>query len=145
MNTRQLEEYMMKDPYILNMYGGVVAIDQIPHQIVKPSLFIVNSDPIAFKGEHWEVLYFDKINEHFDSVGLEPHPVLETHLITNGPKYRFNSKRVQNYHTNSCGLFCLFFCYFRARAYSFIDIMDMLGNNLELNEDVVNYFYGLTM
>ena len=85
----------------------------------------MNTDPIALQGEHWVALYLDEFNEHFDSAGFYPHPYFETYLIAKGPKYMYNDKRVQNYDTNSCGDFCLMYCYFRARNYPFTDIMSM--------------------
>lgn len=144
MNTDELETYMLNDPYISQMYGGVVALNEVPNVIKKPSVFIVNSDPNYLPGTHWYALYFDRISEHFDSAGFEPNPVLENHLIVHGPQYKYNSTRVQNFNTDTCGLFCLFFVYFRCRGYTFNKIMNMFSNNLELNEHIVKYFYEIT-
>ena len=72
MNTSQLERYMLNDPYIQEYYGGVVAVDQLPMRVNKPTIFIVNCDPIALPGSHWVVVYVDTICEHFDSAGFKP-------------------------------------------------------------------------
>ena len=145
MRTEDLEEYMLSDPFIRQYYGGVVALDQLPILFSKPRIYIVNSDPASEAGTHWYALYFDKISEHFDSSGFKPISVLENHLVLHGPKYMYNNVRVQNFDTNSCGLFCLFYSYFRCRNYSFKDIMNMFSDNLQLNENLVNYFYKLTV
>ena len=144
MRTEELESYMMRDPYIQKYYGGVVALNQLPLFIVKPTIFIVNSDPASLPGRHWFAVFFTTINEHFDSAGFYPNAVLEAQLIAHGPKFRYSDRRVQDFNTESCGQFCLFYCYFRCRGYSFRAIMDMFSPNLALNEHIVQYFYDLT-
>ena len=144
MNTQELQQYMLRDEYIRQFYGGVIAIDQLPLFVCKPKVFIVNSDPISLPGTHWYAIYMDKINEHFDSAGFKPSETMEVYLIAKGPKYRYNSKRVQAFYSKSCGLFCLFYCYFRCRGFTFSQIMNMFSDNLKLNEILVQHFYELT-
>lgn len=145
MNTLQLQRYMINDPFIRERFGGVVAIDQLPLYVEKPSVFIVNTDPISLPGKHWVVLYIDRVSEHFDSSGLQPRPRFKNYLITTSDSYLFNSMRVQNVASKSCGLFCLFYCYFRCRDYTFKQIMEMFSENLALNEMTVHLFYRLTV
>ena len=144
MKTEELEAYMLRDPYIRHYYGGVVALDQLPIVIKKPTIFIVNSDPSGLPGKHWFAVFFTTINEHFDSAGFYPNKVLEAELIAHGPRFQYNDNRVQTFYSDTCGLFCLFYCYFRCRGYSFREIMDMFSDNLQVNEHVVKYFYELT-
>lgn len=144
MKTEELEQYMLNDPFIRKYYGGVVALDQLPQKISKPKIFIVNSDPAALPGQHWYAVYFTTINEHFDSAGFYPNAKLESELIVHGPRFMYNDRRVQAFRSESCGLFCLFYCYFRCRNVSFRKIMNMFSNNLQLNEHVVKYFYAIT-
>ena len=144
MRTEQLQAYMLRDPYIRRYYGGVVALDQLPLIITKPSIYIVNSDPANKPGRHWFALFFTTVNEHFDSAGFYPNPTLEAKLIAHGPKFQYNDRRVQAFHSETCGLFCLFYCYFRCRGYSFRKIMKMFSDNLQLNEHIVEYFYRMT-
>ena len=144
MNTSQLERYMLNDPYIQEYYGGVVAVDQLPMRVNKPTIFIVNCDPIALPGSHWVVVYVDTICEHFDSAGFKPRADFETYLIAHGPRYMYNDQRVQGYNSNTCGLFCLYYCYFRCRGHSFSDIMNMFSTNLYINEALVKTFFVAT-
>ena len=141
MRTEELEEYMLRDPFIRQFYGGVVALDQLPKVIEKPTIYVVNSDPAHLPGRHWLAIFFDRVNEHFDSAGLYPSKSLEVELIAHGPRFRYNDQRVQAFRSDSCGLFCLFYCYFRCRSFSFKEIMSMFSNNLKLNEAIVIYFY----
>ena len=144
MRTEELEEYMLRDPYIRQYFGGVVALDQLPKVIKKPSMFIVNTDPSSLPGRHWLVVFFTRINEHFDSAGFYPIKPIEAELIAHGPRFQYNNTRVQAFHSETCGLFCLFYCYFRSRGYSFSQIMNMFSNNLIVNEHLVKYFYKIT-
>lgn len=141
LNTQQLAMYMLKDPYIREQFGGVLALDQLQFTTFKPKIYIVNTDPHNEPGQHWFCLYISDTPEHFDPVGNAPLFSVNNFLILNGPNYLYNSKRVQSYVSETCGLFCLFYCYFRCRSFSFKEIMSMFSNNLKLNEAIVIYFY----
>ena len=138
MNTTQLQQYMLSDSYIKQYYGGVLARDQIPIYVNKPKIFIVNTDPINQPGQHWVSMWIDEVSEHFDSIGQKPLKDFEHFLISNGPQYMFNSKRLQNYNSNVCGQYCLFYAYYRCRGYKFKEIIDMFSKNLMLNDVKVN-------
>lgn len=144
MNTEQLAWYMLQDPFIRRYYGGVLAIDELPIVVKKPTVFIVNTDPIALPGTHWVVLFMDTICEHFDSAGFTPRDGFDIYLTAKGPRYIYNDTRLQNINSSTCGLFCLFYCYFRCRGYSFADILNMFSSNLQLNEIIVRSFYTMT-
>ena len=136
---------MLNDPYISSFYGRVVALDQIPSLIEKPTIFIVNTDPAALPGTHWLSVFFNfGFNKHFDSSGHLLSLALQQELISQGPLYMYNTMRVQSFTSDTCGQFCLFFCYFRCRGYSFTEIMNMFTSSLELNESIVSLFYSLT-
>ena len=144
MNTQQLQTYMLKDPYIRRYYGGVLAVNELPLFVHKPTIFIVNTDPLPGKGTHWITLFMDKVCEHFDSSGHQPRKDFENYLIVQGPNYMYNNSRVQDFNTDTCGKFCLMYAYFRCRGFSFNDIMSMFKDSLALNEVVVESFYNIT-
>lgn len=144
MRTEELEAYMLNDPYIRHYYGGVVPLDKLPKRIDKQTVFIVNTDPAHLPGKHWLAVFFTNVNEHFDSSGFYPNSAIEKELITHGPKFCYNTKRVQAFYSDTCGLYCLFYCYFRCRGLSFREIIDMFTPNLHLNEHIVNQFYEST-
>lgn len=144
LNTFEIDRFMRKDPFIRQMYGGVKAIDQLDILPKEPSIYIINHDPSTEPGTHWIALFIDSTPEHFDSLGHYPINSLQNYIIINGPNYIVNTKRVQSYTSNSCGIFCLFFSYFRCRGYSFNEIMHMFSDNLVVNEFVVQSFYNIT-
>ena len=146
MNTLQLENYMLNDPYIRQYYAGTLAVDELPLVVTRPCIFIVNTDPIALPGKHWVTLFMDKqLCEHFDSAGFRPRKDFEIYLTAKGPNYLYNNNRLQNYNTETCGLFCLFYSYFRCRNHNFKEILDMFYDNLKINEALVKYFYVSTV
>ena len=144
MDTQQIRTYMLKDPYIRQYYGGVLAVNQLPVFVDKPTIFIVNTDPLPGKGIHWITLYMDTVCEHFDSAGYQPRPDFKNYLIAKGPNYMFNNNRLQDFDTDTCRKLCLMYAYFRCRGFSFEDIISMFKDNLALNELIVNTFYDLT-
>ena len=144
LNSRQLAAYMIRDPYIRPYYGGVLAIDELQYLVLEPKIYVVNTDPRSESGEHWFCIFLKDIPEHFDSSGFKPKPNVENYLFFHGPDYMYNNVRVQSYTSETCGLFALFFCYFRCRGFSFLEIMNMFSPNLYVNEAVVKYFYEQT-
>ena len=145
LNTLELASYMLKDPFIRQQYGGVLAIDQLPIFVQKtPKIFIVNTDISSKPGTHWFVMYVTGTCEHFDPAGLPTLPASEQFLTQHSKQYLINTQRVQDYDTYTCGLFCLFYSFFRCRGFSFVEIMQMFHENLAVNAEIVKHFYKIT-
>ena len=146
MRTEELKEYMLNDFYIRKYYGGVVARDELPAIISKPSVYIVNTDTSDKPGKHWFALFYNdnEINEHFNSSGNDPSEYVSMHLFQHGDKFITNTKRLQSFASSSCGEFALFFAYWRCRNYSFRKILQMFSTDLEQNDFLVQSFYKLT-
>jgi hypothetical protein len=147
MNTIELIQFCVKDPHINKYFGGVMAADQLPMIVYeKPKLYIVNTDKSGESGQHWICIFTSDVPEYFDSLGKYPHQTeFINFLHVNGPSYWINTRRVQDYNTNTCGLFCLFYSYLRCRNYSYDQIMSMFYHNLQLNEYMVKCFYNMTV
>ena len=138
---------MKADPWIARYYGGVVPKDLLPRTAVKPSFYIVNQDTSEKFGSHWIVMFQldNKISEYFDPLGKEPDSDFMTYMTLQSQSYQFNEKRCQNYLSNLCGQYCLFYSYFRARGYSMKDILAMFNEQDWLyNDQMVYFFYEYT-
>ena len=147
MDTVQLELYMKMDSRIAEYYGGVLPRDHLPTSPVKPSFYIVNQDESSEAGSHWIVVFMrdNKLTEHFDPLGKVPDQHFKDYMSFQSRNYMYNTKRCQNYLSNLCGQYCLFYCYFRAREYSMQDILDMFNeNDLVYNDQLVYFFYEYT-
>ena len=84
------------------------SLDLILHNLPNPSIVTVNLDYSTVKGSHWVVLHWvnNEIVEHFDLEGRQPKREIVNSLFSNTLSYKYN-KRLQNYHTDTSGLFCI--------------------------------------
>ena len=76
MNTFQLAQVLMKDPFTKGNFAGVYTCDQLSSTEMNkyPKSSVVNTDPMELPGTHWIVIYFNKQmkGEFFDSYGKHP-------------------------------------------------------------------------
>ena len=148
MDTNQLESYMRKDPEISKYYWGVLPKDFLPLKPERPTLYVVNQDTSDKEGSHWIVIFIGDRKqpaEYFDPLGKEPDEDFKNYLIMQADRYMFNNQRCQNYMSNLCGHYCLFYCYFRARGYGMQNILNMFDkNDLFYNDQMVYFFYNYT-
>ena len=147
-SNHDINAYVARDPYISRIYGGTLAIDELPRtQQARPTLFIVNTDPAHLPGSHWLGVYVSDKSEHFDSAGQPPLPRLKNFLSNQSLSsvYMYNNIRIQDSSSYTCGLFCLMYAYYRSRGLSFDTFLSMFSySDLEQNESVVEYFYRMT-
>ena len=141
LNTLELAHYMQSDPVISKFYGGVLALDQLQYCNSRNKVYIVNLDTSSEPGSHWICIFTLDTPEYFDPAGLPPVDEIFQYLVFLGPKYLTNTSRVQSFVSSSCGVFCLFYCYYRCRGYSFSDIMSVFSDELLVNEVLVTSFY----
>ena len=140
MNADQIRRFILKDPIARTFFGGVVSSNNIPRASPsqKPKFYIVNTDPDYKPGEHWVVLWNDHISNYFDPTGR--FPFFEAEAALKRP-WIWNSTRVQPLFSNKCGLFCLYFVYYKSRGYSMTDIVKSFFKWLRLNDKKVEKFY----
>ena len=148
-SNHEIDAYVSKDPFISRIYGGTLAINELPSlKQPHPRIFIVNTDPSYKPGTHWLAVYVHERSEHFDSAGQEPVlPRLDSFLLKQSPHkgYIYNSNRIQSTTSFTCGLFCLMYAYYRSRGVSYSSFLSMFTySDLEQNETVVKYFYRMT-
>ena len=134
---------MLQDPMIRKRFCGVCLIDLIPDDLRIPAIIVVNHDKSGERGSHWIVLHFKENNivEHCDSIGRKRIRYIHNLLISKNKTYRYNNKRIQDYKTNMCGLFCIFYGFYLCRHINFNRIMSKFGKSLERNESIVKKFY----
>ena len=68
METSELKSYMINDPCISLMHGGVLKNGP------KQKMYIVNLDESNKEGSHWITLFLrnDIVTEYFDPLGKKP-------------------------------------------------------------------------
>ena len=143
MDSYKIARYMRLDEKIRDQFYGVYSLDLIPKKLPIPSLVIVNLDHSTDKGSHWVVLHRvnNEVVEHFDSAGKQPKRDIVNNLFSNALSYKYNNKRVQNYQTDTCGLFCLYYSYHSSRGRTMQSILSDFSVNLKSNEEMIISFF----
>lgn len=143
MDSDQLENLLNQYEVMRRVPHYVLSADEIPYKIHKPSAFIVNVDVSTKPGSHWVAFYFPKDNypEFFDSLGQKPEHYniqFQNFLIYNGTKYIHNLNRIQEYGTNTCGLYCVYYIVRRTLGRSYNCLLKPFNfDNLMENEDFI--------
>lgn len=141
MNTKEINNALR---YLRN-FGGVLAADQLPMIQVKGKFYIINTDPSTKPGKHWIAVYMDETPEFFDSLGQAPSTYkkeFEYFLINHGPEYIYNTQRIQNYGTDKCGEYCIYYVILRGMGFSMKQIVKRFSTvNLQYNDNTVHKFY----
>lgn len=149
LSSKDLEQFLFNDSVLLNNVGGIFSVDNLPENVNFKKIFIINSDPSYLPGEHWLAVFFpsNSLPEFFDSFGKSPSQYSQSifnFLIEKDSRgFVYNCKRIQSTQATSCGLFCLYYLYFRIRGFTFASIMERFGRNLEHNDVIVSDFYSL--
>jgi hypothetical protein len=140
MYTSELIELLKKDKYSRKSFCGVIPYDKLPiKKIRRPCSFIINTQKSTEPGEHWIAIYLPKKGkiEFFDSYGLKPTiDKIYKMFFLNGKYYIHNKKTIQGVDSKNCGLFTLFFIYFRARGYSMDQYLKFFSSN-KINNDML--------
>ena len=60
MNSLQIQKIIENDQESKNIFGGVLAFDDLPKKVKWPSCYIINSDIRSKPGTHWLAVYYNK-------------------------------------------------------------------------------------
>ena len=136
MYGHELRAIVANDVRLNQQFLGVFAANELPYQMPFGSLAIVNCCNRENPGRHWVVIHQATSNrlEMFDSYGLSPTMYnLENKLpVSNVVVY--NTKQLQSIHSDVCGYYCLYYCYFKSRGYAMGDIVSIFSNDYTSND-----------
>jgi len=107
MNRLAIESYIRK----LNLNASVCALNEMTFSNTP---MIVNTEPSHMPGRHWIVV--DVANsELFDSIANINVMIesFEPFMLRYNDTYMYNVFRVQDTHSSSCGLYCLYYLLYR--------------------------------
>ena len=138
MNTVQIAHCLETDVYMKKLCLGVFAANKIPKITKFPSCIIANTDIHTKSGTHWVAFYFDDYGscEFFDTYGRQPRNKYFQKLK---PEV-WSEKQVQALQSSVCGQHCVHFLYERCRGFSFDEILQLYGTNLNANDSCVSQF-----
>ena len=139
----ELQEFMLKDPFIRRYYRAVIALDEIPKaKVPNERVYIVNTGPSYKKGQHWIFIWYHDIPKYFDPLAHFPSPQMQENLFLKKSAFYRSTRQVQPSLSVKCGEYCLFYTYYRARGYSMKKIMEKFySSRLKFNDLKVTAFY----
>ena len=149
MNGRDISIIASTHSHTKHMFGGVYSCDTIPICArFYPVFYIVNTDFIWNKGEHWIFIYITSPltpMEWFDPLGYLPshyNSKLHDFVSRRGTSPFFaNTAAVQTQTSSSCGQFCLTMADMRGRGLSFDRCMRWFKlRDRSTNDKVVNTY-----
>lgn len=142
-SNEDIYNFIIKDDLMLKAFGGIYPSDKLPRIGYSGKCCFINSDPSFLPGRHWMCVFFPENTypEFFDSLGRCPSYYSNRIARFIGKEYLYNSIRLQAHNSSTCGLYCLYFFYFRVRGISYVDILKSFSSDLEHNDSVVIDFY----
>lgn len=133
MNTKQLFKALTKSKITREKFDGVYARDTLEDIQSTPGFIICNTDPSTKKGKHWVLFYFENdVCEFFDSLGndvLFYGKEFENFVNRFSSKRKYSSKRTQPKNTALCGVYCLFYAFWRCQGVSMKRIVKAMNNS----------------
>jgi uncharacterized membrane protein YwzB len=132
MNTKQLYRAVTRNKVTHDYFDGVYAKDTLEDIQSQPCLIIANTADSSHPGKHWVVFFFDKEKNHvefFDSLGndLTVYGKEFIDFVSRfSTSYKFTSTRTQPRKTSLCGVYCLYFTYWKCQNKSFDFIVKKL-------------------
>ncbi len=123
-------------------FVGVYAADELSTVDVDalPAFLIANTSNRNKVGTHWICIWIPERGpcEYFDSTGREADWNFVHFMTDYTDSYLCLQDRIQNYGTETCGLFCLDYVSARTRGLSFTDyVKEFDVGNLNGNENIV--------
>lgn len=131
MDTKQLYNALIKNKTTKPFFDGIYAKDLLEDIESKPQLIICNTDPSSKPGKHWVAFFFENETcEFFDSFG-KPIEFYGKEFSDFAKKFSTKqkcvNKRIQPPNTKLCGVYCLFFSFFRCKGNSLKKIVKMMS------------------
>ena len=146
MNALEFDKYFVKAG-LRGIWSGAQPADfivQFPFQ--GPKFIILNTDESRGRGLHWVAVYvpFSGPLEFFDPLGKSPetyHAYFRDWLVSSGRSYVRNGRRFQDYGTDTCGEFCVYYGVKRLRGETMREIVQSFNaQHLYFNEILVSDF-----
>lgn len=144
MNEIDVNQYILLDDCAKHIYKGILSSDELAN-IERPykSLHIVNTDPSYLSGSHWIAVYsYDDACEIFDSLGNNPE-IYSKHFSKFLDEYRqvkYSTVKLQSEDSIKCGIFCIYYSFYRSRGFTLEQIVNTLCKDTEMNESMMDAF-----
>lgn len=137
MDGQQLKNIISRDRCLQERFRGIFARDRVPKCLI-PGFFIWNNDLYTGTGEHWLAVFVSDAYkvEFFDSFG-QPYQFYGWNILGD---VKYNKKSLQSPDSDVCGMYCIYFLYFRCRGLSMERIVADFSSNARHNDEYVRQF-----
>jgi hypothetical protein len=126
-----ISNVLTHDAKTRHIFRGVFSLNETVKKPTKvPAAYIYNVVPRGTVG-HWICLYVSSNFEveFFGSYGMRPPRKLLTMARGWTRRVTWNKIRFQNYNTNVCGLYAIYFLHFRCRGWTMNQIQKHFNEN----------------
>lgn len=152
MDTLQINRFAEENKNTNKTYGGCFASDKLPKTKIPikflPYGIILNLCEANRSDEfcHWTAIWITKnVVEYFDSGGtdsFESNRHIKYFIELQEKKLHYNTKQVQSFSSDRCGIFVLLFLYARNVNISFTTFLNVFKQeNLNLNDDIADRLF----
>jgi len=144
MNTLQITKALKYNTATRKLFKGVFALDQIPKNILKPAILVINTDISAEKGTHWLAIFVpvQGCAEYFDSFGNPPfHNEIVKFLQNQSKCFVFNNKCLQSNLTSVCGQYCCVYLWMRCNCKSMKSFINLFKSSPLKNDKNVEKMF----
>ena len=129
------------NPRTRHIFRGVFSINELVTKPKKlPAAYVYNTFPRHNKSVgHWVALFVTKTNEieFFDSYGLPPPQKLLKMVRQWSRKISWNKIKFQNYTSNVCGLYAVYYLHFKSYNWTLRQIQNHFSKNAFENDKYV--------
>lgn len=135
MNNLQLQSILRGYPV------RICSVDNVK----KERFVIANTDKSGGPGKHWVAFYFNESghDEFFDSLGNTAEYYNFGHVLRK--PYLRNRNRLQDFGSDTCGQYCIYYVVCRYVGMSLKDIVNTFSvRDLEMNDRFVRTFVNTT-
>ena len=138
LNTDEIDELLKN----FNKFKGGFPCDQIPNFSDNEYSIIINVDASDLPGSHWTALvvrgnnvyYFDSFGRLYDNFSFPNNYISYLSQICNGKKVTYQKNVLQDFHSNTCGEYCVYFIKQMEKNVIFSSIFRDFNENLKRND-----------
>lgn len=139
-STIDFMEFFKTDEIAAPYIRGVFARDTLPqNKNIVSGIYIVNTDKIENKGQHWIVICvdFSKNGEYFDSLGMPPLYEEFADFLSGCHLWQYNERMIQGINSQFCGHFCAAYIQCRVRGDSMQEFTNRFTSDPLLNDNII--------
>ena len=142
LSTRDIDMYTNQISILRANFLGVFSADRMPQKMLPGQTFIVNCCPSNRAGIHWVAIFkrSASVYEFFDSTGSRPDQYKDLQMPKSCKTILFRHKRIQALDSETCGHYCIFFVYCKARNKSFKSMDSFFSRSLRENDENICIF-----